>query len=137
MISRAHEVVVDSGAGYNRSGGARLNYELKSNKNIWLGFNVSASMAKQSLQSAAAAYGIPTMGLALQGVEIPNVLNTVDGWVKDYDDYSDFSRSNGNIYLQINFLKYFNWKSDVNFDINNSTPEFYHHPSYIIPGNCR
>lgn len=115
-----------SGAGYNRSGGARLNYELKSNKNIWLGFNVSASMGKQSLQSAAAAYGIPTMGLALQGVEIPNVLNTVDGWVKDYDDYSDFFRSNGNIYLQINFLKYFNWKSDVNFDINNSTRYFWY-----------
>ena len=56
VISRAHEVVVDSGAGYNRSGGTRLNYELKSNKNIWLGFNVSASMAKQSLQQLHMEY---------------------------------------------------------------------------------
>ena len=115
-----------TGSGYDRSGGARLNYEMKSNKNVWLGFNVFAAMGKQSLQSAAAAYGMPTMGLALQGIEIPNVLNTVEGWVKDHDDYPDFFRSNGNIYLQINFLKYFNWKTDINFDINSSTRYFWY-----------
>ena len=114
-----------SGAGYDRNGGARLNYEFKSNNNVWIGFNVFASMGKHSLQSAGAAYGIPTMGLALQGIEIPEMLNSIDGWVYGHDDYANYFRSNGNIYLQLNFLKCLNWKSSINFDVNNSTRYFW------------
>ena len=113
------------GAG-DRNGGARLNYDFRSNKNIWLGFNVFAAMGRQTLVSSAATYGVPTMGLAMQGVQIPDVLNSVEGWVNDHDDYADYFRSNGNIYLQLNFLKYCNWKTDVNFDINNSTRYYWY-----------
>ena len=109
-----------SGSGFDRNGGLRLNFDMKTNKIIWFGFNASAAMGRQSMQSAAASYGVPTMGLALQGIQIPAQLNSVEGWATDHDDYADYFRSNGNIYLQLNFLKFFQWKTDVNFDINNA-----------------
>ena len=94
-----------TGSGFDRNGGARLNFDLRSNNNLWLGFNVFAAMGRQRLQSAAANYGVPTMGLALQGIAIADIVNTIEGWAKDHDDYANYFRTNGNIWLQLNFLK--------------------------------
>ncbi len=106
---------------YDRTGGIRVKVDARSNKWIWAGLNSTVSVGRQSAASAAANYGVPSMGLALRGINPFGVENTVEGWVADHDDYARVFRATGDIYLRVNFLPSLYWKTNFNFDCNNNT----------------
>ena len=112
--------------GYDRTGGLRLVYDMHSSDLIWVGFNASATYSKNSLWTAAANYGVPTYGLALSGISLTDKINSVKGWAEDCDDLSDVFRGNGNLYLQVNFLPWLKWRTDLSFDFNNSARYFWY-----------
>ncbi len=106
--------------GADRAGGLRLMYDMKSNNLFWLGFNSAISFIRQDCLSSAAQFGVPTMGLALSGVQPAGQINTQEGWNNDFDDYTNRFRGIGNIYLQVNFLPWLKWRTELSFDINNA-----------------
>ena len=106
--------------GADRAGGLRLMYDFKSNNLFWLGFNSAVSFVRQDCFSSAAQFGVPTMGLALSGIQPAGQINTQDGWKTDFDDYTNRFRGIGTMYLQINFLPWLKWRTELSFDINNS-----------------
>lgn len=114
------------GAGSDRFGGVRIGMDLKSNTIFHAGLEGNIAIGRQSLQSATANYGVPSMGLALRGIEIPGKVNSVEGWAADHDDYSNVFRSNGKIYLQVNFLPSLHWRTDAGFDVNSSGRYFWY-----------
>jgi len=109
-----------SGSGCNALG-ARLKFETRGNKVIWFGMNATVSVQKQLAQTTTQMYGAPSMGLALRGIEPNGYYNTVEGWSKDYDDYSDIYRGSGAAWLQVNFLPVLKWKTDLSFDYQSAS----------------
>lgn len=109
----------------NHVGGLRINFDTKTNKIIWFGMNASASVGRQDSQTSAAWYGAPSMGIALRDLSLPGVINTVEGWAADYDDYALVFRGGGAAYVQVNFLPGLSWKTDASFDYQTNTRYFW------------
>lgn len=105
----------------DRTGGVRLKVDSRTNKFIWVGLNSAVSVGRQSVASAAANYGVPSMGLALRGISPFESINTIEGWAADHDDYSRVFRANSDVFLRVNFLPSLYWKTDLSFDCNNAT----------------
>lgn len=109
----------------NHVGGLRLKFDTRTNPHIWFGMNAAASVGKQDSQTSAAWYGAPSMGIALRDLSLPGVVNTVEGWAEDYDDYALVFRGSAAAYVQVNFLPGLDWRTDASFDYQTNTRYFW------------
>lgn len=109
----------------DKQGGLRAKFETKANPYIWFGMNANLSVGKQMSTTTTAWYGTPSMGIALRDLVIPGVINTVQGWAKDYDDYAIVFRTSDAAYLQVNFLPWLRWRTDFGLDYQTNTRYFW------------
>jgi len=109
----------------DKQGGLRVKFDTKVNPLIWFGMNANLSVGRQDATTTTAWYGSPSMGIALRDLSLPGIINTVDGWAKDYDDYSIVFRTSDAAYLQVNFLSCLNWKTELGFDYQTNTRYFW------------
>lgn len=107
-------------------GGLKAKFDTKTNQYIWFGMNASLSVSKQNSVTSTSWYGTPSMGIALRDLAIPAVLNTVEGWKADYDDYSLNFRTTDGFYLQVNFTPWLKWRTDVGVDYQTNTRYFWY-----------
>lgn len=79
-----------------RFGGLRAKYDSHNFRYVWFGLNFNLAVGKQASAMTA-----------------------------DYDDYSDVFRSEGSLYVQVNFLPSLKWRTELSIDSNNSSRYFW------------
>jgi len=101
-------------------GGLNVAFETKANQYVWFGFNSTLSAGAQHNSAGTAYLGKPsTMILS----RYPNRFagDTVEGWMKDYDDDVEDYRAVSSAYLQINIIPGLNIKAKLGTDFESNT----------------
>ena len=95
-------------------GGVRLNFDTQANKTLWFGTSASIVKGRQDAQSSIGWYGSET------ATQLFRTTGNYNGYVKDFDDYSNDIRSTDNMYFQINFLQNLHLRGEAGIDYSNN-----------------
>lgn len=101
-------------------GGLNVGFETKANQYVWFGFNSTVSAGAQHNAAGTAYLGKPsTMILS----RYPNRFtgDSIEGWIKDYDDDVEDYRAVSSVYFQVNIIPGLNVKASVAEDFQSNT----------------
>ena len=98
------------------------------NKSDAISFGGTLALYSNEIDAPATAswYGSSSMTLASRKIAPMNgnatsSVNSVDGWIKDYDNISDNFRTTDNVYFNLKLFPGFIWKNNVSFDFQQNT----------------
>ena len=103
----------------DRSLGLAVAFETRANKRFKFGLNSILNYDKAS-SSYGTNYIGATSAMIVSRYPTSFIVDTVNGWVKDYDDDSEAMRSTSSVYLQIDFLPGLYFKASGGVDYQNS-----------------
>lgn len=105
--------------------GLHVNFETKANPVVWFGLNSLSSLGNLSSTTGTAYFGAPSMMLASRGIGL-DADNTVEGWIKDYDDDGTDYRSANSVWLTLNFTPWLSLKTTLGVDLQNVNRYFWY-----------
>ena len=99
-------------------GGIRTNFETRTNKILWFGFNSALSVGDINTPLTGAWYGQPSATLSLRNIPGTPALQN---WLEDYDDNAKDYHTTNALYLAVNPLPGLQWRTTVGLDFDNAT----------------
>lgn len=102
----------------DRSLGLALGFETRANKLFKFGLNSFLNYDKSS-SSYGTNYIGSTSAMIVSRYPTSFAVDTVGGWIEDYDDDNESMRSTSSVYLQVDFLPGFYFKATGGLDYQN------------------
>ena len=106
--------------------GARASFGANKADAISFGGVLSLNLQQTKSPASVAWYGAPSLTLASRKIapmsyNDPSKMNSVEGWLNDYDNHADRLRTTDNLYLNIKLAPGFIWKNNAGVDFQQNT----------------
>lgn len=111
-IRNTDGIVSRNGSTY---GSLKANFDTKTNKYIWFGFNAILSAGESSSPAGVVYLGRPSMTLALRDASL-SPMTSFDAWKAEYDDDTKDYRAVSSAFVRVNITPSLYVKASLGFD---------------------
>lgn len=110
----------------SESYGARATFGANKTDQMTFGGTFSLYMNKADTPASTAWYGAPSLTLTSRKISSfiyndPSRINSIEGWLSDYDNHASNFRTTDNVYLNLKLAPGFMWKNNVGVDFQQNT----------------
>lgn len=110
----------------SESYGARATFGANRTDKMVFGGTFSLYMNQTKTPSSTAWYGAPSLTLTSRKIypfsyNDPSRINSIEGWLADYDNHANNFRTTDNVYLNLKLAPGFFWKNNVGVDFQQNT----------------